>query len=285
MYLGLGVGLTAASTSAIAIRYAQGGAPSLSIAAWRLTLAALFLAPVALSRRRDELSRLTRGEWARAVAAGSLLALHFAAWISSLELTSVAASMVLVTTNPLFVGLLSPFLLREPVSRAMLGGILVAFAGSGVIALSDAGGGDTHLWGDLLALLGAVGVAGYMMIGRALRCKLSLLTYIFVVYSVAAVVLLAVALLTRQPMNGFTPQTYGWILYLALGPQLIGHTSFNWALRYLSAAFVTVSLLSEPIITSSLSWLLLQEPPTALEILGGALILSGVALASRGERD
>jgi len=284
-YLGLGVGLVVASTSAIAVRYAQEGAPSLSIAAWRLTLAALVLAPVALGRRRDELAGLTRGELARAVAAGVLLALHFAAWISSLEHTSVAASVVLVTTNPLFVGLLSPFLLREPVSRAMFGGILVAFAGSGVIALGDAGGGDAHLLGDSLALLGAIGVAGYMMLGRALRRKLSLLTYIFVVYSVAAVVLLAAALLTRQPMRGLTPQAYGWILYLALGPQLVAHTSFNWALRYLSAAFVTVSLLSEPIGTSLLAWLLLHEPPTILEVLGGALILSGVALASREERD
>jgi drug/metabolite transporter (DMT)-like permease len=193
--------------------------------------------------------------------------------------------VVLVTTNPLFVGLLSPFLLREPVSRAMFGGILVAFAGSGVIALGDARGGEALLLGDLLALLGAVGVAGYMMLGRTLRLKLSLLTYIFVVYSVAAVVLLAAALLTRQPMLGLTPQAYGWILYLALGPQLIGHTAFNWALRYLSAAFVTVSLLSEPIGTSLMAWLLLHEPPTMLKVLGGALILSGVALASREERD
>jgi drug/metabolite transporter (DMT)-like permease len=255
----------------------------LSIAAWRLTLAALVLAPGALGRRREELARLTRGELGRAVAAGFLLALHFAAWISSLEFTSVAASVVLVTTNPLFVGLLSPFLLREAVSRTMFGGILVAFAGSGVIALGDAGGGDAPLLGDFLALLGAIGVAGYMMLGRALRRKLSLLTYIFVVYSVAAVVLLAAALLARQPMLGLAPRAYAWILYLALGPQLVGHTAFNWALRYLSAAFVTVSLLSEPIGASLLAWLLLHEPPTVLEVLGGALILSGVALASREE--
>jgi drug/metabolite transporter (DMT)-like permease len=281
--LGLGVGLAVVSTAAIAIRYAQEGAPSLSIAAWRLTLASLALAPVALGRRREELGRLTRGELARAVAAGFLLALHFAAWISSLEFTSVAASVVLVTTNPLFVGLLAPFLLHETVSRTMFGGILVAFAGSSVIALGDARGGDAPLLGDFLALLGAIGVAGYMMLGRALRRKLSLLTYIFVVYSVAAVALLAAALLTSQPMLGLPPRAYAWILYLALGPQLVGHTSFNWALRYLSAAFVAVALLGEPIGASLLAWLLLHEPPTILEVLGGALILTGVALASREE--
>jgi drug/metabolite transporter (DMT)-like permease len=283
-YLGMAVGTLTVSTAAIAIRYAQKDAPSLSIAAWRLTLASLLLAPIALSRHRDELAQLTRSELARATIAGFLLAVHFAAWIRSLELTSVAASVVLVSTNPLFVGLLSPFFLREAVTRTMLGGILVAVAGSGVIALGDAGGGDAPLQGDLLALVGAVSVAGYMMIGRTLRRRLSLLTYIFVVYSVAAVVLLTAAWLSRQPMSGFAPQTYAWFLYLALGPQLVGHTSFNWALRYLSAAYVTVILLSEPIGSALLAWLLLQEPPTGFELCGGALILLGVAIASRAER-
>jgi drug/metabolite transporter (DMT)-like permease len=280
----MAVGTLVVSTAAIVIRYAQRDAPSLSIAAWRLTLASLLLAPIALSRHRDELARLTRSELARATVAGLLLAVHFAAWIRSLELTSVAASVVLVSTNPLFVGLLSPFFLRETVTRAMLGGILVAVAGSGVIALGDVGGGSAPLMGDLLALVGAVSVAGYMMIGRTLRRRLSLLTYIFVVYSVAAVALLTTVCLGRQPMSGFAPQTYAWFLYLALGPQLVGHTSFNWALRYLSAAYVTVILLSEPIGSALLAWLLLQEPPTGFELSGGALILLGVAIASRAER-
>lgn len=283
-YAGMAVGVVMVSTAAIAIRFAQRGAPSLSIAAWRLTLAALILAPIVLSRHRDELARLTRSELARATAAGVLLAVHFATWISSLEFTSVAASVVLVATNPLFVGLLSPLFLSEPVPRLMLAGILVAVLGSGVIGLDGLGGGSAPLIGDLLALVGAVCAAGYMMIGRTLRRKLTLLTYIFVVYGVAAILLLVIALLGRQPLGGFTPETYGWFLYLALGPQLIGHTSFNWALRYLSAAYVTVTLLSEPIGSSLLAWLLLKEPPTRLEVLGGALILAGIAIASRAER-
>lgn len=283
-YLGMVVGLLTVSTAAIVIRYAQEEAPSLSIAAWRLTLASLLLAPAVLSRHRDELARLTRSELARAVVSGFLLALHFATWISSLEFTSVAASVVLVSTNSLFAGLLSPLFLREPVTRIMFAGILLSIAGSGVIALGDVGGGNAPLLGDLLALAGAACVAGYLMIGRTLRRKLSLLTYIFVVYGVAALVLLTIALLGRQPMNGFAPQTYGWFLYLALGPQLIGHSSFNWALRYLSATFVTVSLLGEPIGSALLAWLFLQEPPTGFEISGGALILVGIAIASRAER-
>lgn len=283
-YLGMAVGMVTVSTAAIAIRFAQREAPSLSIAAWRLTLASIVLAPVVLTRHRDELTRLTRSELRRAVVSGFFLALHFATWITSLELTSVAASVVLVATNPLFVGLLSPFLLKESVTSGMLTGILVAVVGSGVLSLDDLGGGSEPLVGDLLALIGALCAAGYMMLGRTLRRKLSLLTYIFVVYGVAAVILLLIVLIGRQPMGGFEPETFGWMLYLALGPQLIGHTSFNWALRYLTAAYVTVTLLSEPIFSSLLAWVFLNEPPTMLEVLGGGLILTGIAIASRAER-
>jgi len=280
----MAAGVVVVSTAALAIRYAQREAPSLSIAAWRLTLAALVLAPIALARRRDELSRLTRSELARAAVSGFFLALHFATWISSLEYTSVAASSVLVATNPLFVGLLSPLLLQERIGRLMLGGILIAFAGSGIIALGDVGSGSDPLLGDALAVSGAATVAGYMMIGRTLRRQLSLLTYIFIVYGVAALILLVMAFGSGQPMSGFTPPTFGWLFYLGLGPQLIGHSSFNWALRYLSAAYVTVTLLSEPIGASILAWMQLGEPPTALEVFGGGLILTGIVVASRAER-
>jgi drug/metabolite transporter (DMT)-like permease len=280
----MAVGVVVVSTAALAIRYAQREAPSLSIAAWRLTLAALVLAPIVLTRRRDELSRLTRSELARAAVSGFFLALHFAAWISSLEYTSVAASSVLVATNPLFVGLLSPLLLQERIGRLMLGGILIAFAGSAVIALGDVGSGSDPLLGDTLAMAGAATAAGYMMIGRTLRRQLSLLTYIFIVYGVAALILLVVALGSCQPMFDFAPSTYGWLFFLGLGPQLIGHSSFNWALRYLSAAFVTVTLLSEPIGASVLAWVQLGEPPTGLEVFGGGLVLIGITVASRAER-
>jgi drug/metabolite transporter (DMT)-like permease len=281
----MAVGVVMVSTAAIAIRFAQEGASSLSIAAWRLTVATIILAPIVLSRHRRELARLARGELTRAIVAGFLLALHFAAWISSLEFTSVAASVVLVATSPLIVGLLSPLILHEAVPRLMFFGILIGIAGTAVIAMDGLGGGSEPLKGDLLALAGALCVSGYMMIGRTVRRKLTLLPYIFVVYGVAAGVLLFVVMVTRQQMLGFSREIYGWLLYLALGPQLIGHSSFNWALRYLSAAYVTVTLLVEPIGASMLAWFLVSEPPTMLEVLGGAMILGGVFLASRAERE
>jgi drug/metabolite transporter (DMT)-like permease len=164
-------------------------------------------------------------------------------------------------------------------------GILIAIVGTSVIALNSLGEGSEPLKGDFLALAGAISVAGYIMIGRTLRRKLALLTYIFVVYGVGAIVMLVIVVASSQRMFGFPPATYGWLLYLAVGPQLIGHTSFNWALRYLSAAYVTVVLLSEPIGAALLAWLLLDETPKRLEVLGGSLILVGIAIASRAERD
>lgn len=283
-YLGLALGVTTASTAAIVIRYAQADAPSLSIAAWRLTLATLILLPLILARHREEISRLERPELVRAALSGVFLAIHFATWISSLEYTSVAASAVLVSTSPLFVGLLSPLVLGERVGRKMVLGMLIAIGGSSIVGLNAFGSGTAPLLGDALALAGAICAAGYMLIGRTLRPRLSLLTYIFVVYGMAAIVLLLIALLNRQPLLGFEPRVYGWFLYLALGPQLIGHSSLNWALRYLSAAYVTVAMLSEPVGSSLLAFLLLREAPTAYEIVGGVLILGGIALASRAER-
>jgi len=290
------VGILAVSTASIMIRFAQREAPSLAIAAWRLSLAALVLAPFALSRRRAELTSLTHKERLLAVFSGLFLAIHFAAWISSLSFTSVASSVVLVSTAPLWVALLAPLFLKEPLPSVMLVGLLLALLGSAIVGVSDscawtsAGlacpGLDEFLraksfLGDLLALVGAFSVAGYLLIGRGLRSRLSLLSYIFVVYGVAAVALLVVALLFGLPLFGFSPTTYLWLLGLALVPQLIGHTSYNWALAYLPAAFVSIVVLGEPVGSSILAYFILDEKITILKLIGALLILVGIYLAAR----
>jgi len=297
--LALWTAVLAASTAAIMIRYAQQYAPSLVIAALRLALAALLLLPFVLGKRRQELTRLTRNQLLLALLSGFFLALHFAAWISSLQYTSVANSVVLVTTTPLWVALLSPFTIREPLSRLARAGMLLALLGGGIVALSDSCTWSANqlicpawhmffsrqaFWGDLLALAGAWMAAGYLLIGRRLRASVSLLAYIFVVYSLAALVLVALVLVARLPFTGFPPVTYLWFFLLALVPQLLGHSTFNWALRYLSAGVVSVSLLGEPIASTMLAALLLNETPTALKLLGAGLILAGIAITSRGER-
>jgi drug/metabolite transporter (DMT)-like permease len=272
------------STAAILIRLAQVEAHSLVIAAWRLTLAILFLTPVALSTHRSELRGLTRREWGSALASGLLLALHFATWITSLAYTSVAASVVLVSTYPLFVGIASHVLLHERLSREMVMALLVATAGSVLIGLGDLGESSHRLWGDALALMGAMAGAGYFLIGRRLRARLSLLAYVFPVYGTAAVVLMAVMLASGLPRIPQRPQTWLWLLLMALGPQILGHSSLNWALRYLSATYVTIATLGEPIGSTLLAWWLLGERPSFWALVGGALTLAGIAVASRAER-
>jgi drug/metabolite transporter (DMT)-like permease len=282
-------GILAVSTASIFIRYAQPAASSLTIAAGRLVFATLALAPFALTRHRAALARLTARELRLAALAGLFLAAHFALWIASLERTTVASSVVLVTTTPLWVGLLSPLVLHEPLTRRLALGIVLALAGGVIVGLGDAGG--THaaiagagrsdaLLGDLMALSGAWMMAGYLMVGRRLRAGLTLVPYVFVVYGMAAVVLTIAMAATGQSLLGLAPATYLWLALLALVPQLLGHSSFNWALRYLPASFVAIALLGEPVGSSALAFGLLHEVPTPLEFGGATLILAGIAVAA-----
>ena len=292
-HLGIGIGILAVSTASIFIRFAQqAGAPSLVIAAYRLTLASLILIPVALWRHRAELRALTRREWLLAATSGVFLGAHFGTWISSLAYTTVASSAVIVNTAPLFVALISAVFLRERPSRAIGIGMVIALIGGMSVGLSDTCSlagcpplgefvrGRAFI-GDLLALAGAGAFAIYYVIGGKLRASMSLITYISLTYGSAAVVLMAVMLAARLPATGYAPTTYLWFLLLALIPQLIGHSAFNWALKYLPATFVAVTVLGEPIGSTILALFLLRETPSVLKVLGGALILVGILIASQ----
>ena len=284
-YLVLAIGILAVSSAAILILFARAeGVPAVAIAALRLTFASLALAPFGWRRARGEWARLAPRDLALALGSGVALALHFAFWISSLDYTSVMSSVVFVSTNPLFVGLASVLLLRESVQRGTLIGIIVAGIGGALIGFSDVGqAGAESLIGDALALAGAVTVSGYLLIGRRLRKQLSLLAYIGLVYTTAALVLLAMAVAMGANLLGYSLQGYLLIALLAVGPQLIGHTSYNWALKYVSATFVTVTLLAEPIGATLLAIPLLAQVPSPLRLWGGALILVGIYFAAREE--
>ncbi len=281
-YLVLLIGIAAVSSAAILIAYARAeGVPAVSVAALRLTFASLALAPFVVTHAPREWRRLSPRDFALALVAGVLLALHFAAWISSLDYTSVMSSVVFVSTNPLFVGLASVLILREKLQRGTIIGILIAGIGGALIGLNDLRhAGAESLFGDALALGGAITVSGYLLIGRRLRKQLSLIAYIGLVYSTAAVVLLALALAMGANLLAYSWQGYAWIALLAAGPQLIGHTSYNWALKYVSATFVTVTLLAEPIGATLLAIPLLAQLPAPIQIAGGALILIGIYFAA-----
>jgi drug/metabolite transporter (DMT)-like permease len=196
------------------------------------------------------------------------------------------------------VALLSPLLLRESITRAGFFGMLFALVGGIVIGLSDTctwrGGalacpplaefvrGRAFL-GDMLALAGALAAAAYLLIGRRLRAGLSLIPYIFIVYGVAAVALVLLMFGAGHTPLGYAPPTYMWFLLLALVPQLLGHSTYNWALRYISAAYVSITLLGEPIGSTLLAYFLLNETPTGMKIIGAILILAGIMIAARSE--
>ena len=298
-YLGLGLGLGAVSTASIFIRYAQAdGAPSLVIAAWRLTLASLALLPVVLWRYSDQLRALTPRAWGLTLVSGIFLGLHFATWISSLAYTTVASSVVIVSSSPLFVALISAGLLREWPTRPVRLGLAVALAGIVTIGLADLCTphgcpapadlfrGRAFL-GNLLALAGAIAVAVYFSIGRALRTEhagrpsMTLIPYIFLTYGFASLTLIGSVLAMRLPAGGYAPRAWLWFVLLALIPQLLGHSSYNWALKYLPATYVSVAALGEPIGSTLLAVILLGEIPAPLKIVGGALILAGIFIASQ----
>jgi drug/metabolite transporter (DMT)-like permease len=292
------IAILAISTASIFIRFAQKeGAPSLVIAGLRLTFATLLLAPVALTKYIEEIKRFTRTEILLGALAGVFLALHFATWISSLEYTHVASSAVFVSTGPLWVALLSPMLLKEHLARTALIGLGLSLMGGTIIGLSDAcvwtgrlscpALGDILqgpvMWGNFLALLGAWTVTGYLIIGRKLRTarNMALVPYIFMVYGMGAIVLMITIFASGDSLFGYTPKAYGWIFLLAVIPQLIGHTIFNWALKYTPAAFVALTTLGEPIGSAALAFFILNETPSLAVLLGGGFILSGIYFASR----
>lgn len=296
---GLFIGILAVSSASLFIRFAQKEAPSLVIAAFRMALAALVVAPFCIRKFRTEIRKATRKTRLLLLLSGVFLAFHFAIWITSLEYTSVASSVVLVTTAPLWVALLSPVFLKEKITRWIVFGLVVSLTGSIVVGLSSSCGfNDGHLTcqniaatfhgkaflGNAMALAGAFLSAGYLMVGRKVRKHVSLSSYIFSVYSVAAIVLLLLVLLTGQKVSGYSAPTYLWMVALALVPQIIGHSAFNWALKYLSAAYVSIALLGEPVGTVILTMLFLRESPTVLELVGGILILAGIVLATRSQK-
>jgi len=275
LYLLLPIGIIAISTASVFIKLCD--APALVIAAYRLTLASLFLAPFAGHKKIWQ--NWKKPEWRWLILSGLFLALHFAFWIASLKFTSVASSVVLVSTNPLFVGLGAWLFLKEPLERNLIIGIGLSLLGSGLISFGDVTLSKEALMGDGLALLGAITASGYLLVGRKMRKGQDLLSYIFPVYSAGAIVLIIISLAFQKPFFGYSSSTYLYLFLLALVPQLIGHTTFNWALKYLPASLVAIAILGEPVGSTVLAFIFLGEGLTPFKIVGGILIFAGILVA------
>ncbi len=269
------LGIIAISTASIFIKLCD--APALIIATYRMVIASLILMPWA------SYQKVWKGWGKKDVAwlifSGTLLSLHFAFWIASLKYTSVASSVVLVTTHPIFVGIGSWLFLKERLGLNLILGIGFSVIGSGLIGYGDMALSKEALMGDGLALLGALAASGYFLVGRKMRKNQDLLAYIFPVYSTAGLVLIILSLFFRKPFFGYSSTTYLFFFLLALIPQLIGHTTFNWALKYLPASMVAITILGEPIGSTILAYFILGEGLTTWKLLGGIPIFIGILIA------
>jgi drug/metabolite transporter (DMT)-like permease len=271
------IGIVGISFGSIFVRLCD--APALIIAAYRLTIATVVLIPFQF-RKCDVVVKRTSAKTVLCYGlAGLFLALHFATWVTSLKYTSVASSVVLATTNPLFVAVFSWWFLQERISRRAIIGIVVAVIGGIIIARADLGFGQNSLKGDALALMGAVMMSGYLMTGRIVRAGTALIHYVFRVYGIAAVLLIGYSMWTEPNWFHFSGYTYLFFVLSALVPQSIGHTAVNWALRYFPAALVAVCILCEPVGASLLALLIFKEALTAQRVLGGLMVLAGILLS------
>ena len=283
----LSAGVLVIATASILIRYAQNAqVPSLSIAAIRLGVSALVLSVIVALRYAQWPQGVTMRHGWLAVLSGVCLAAHFATWITSLQYTSVASSAALVATTPLWVGIVARVWFKEALNRYRIIGMALTIAGSIGIAVSDqtASVGTNPLLGNLLAIVGAISGSAYFLLGRGLRSDLPLLHYIWMTYGAAALVLLVAAIgfgFTTLPASGMT-----WLVLigLALGPQLLGHTSINYAMRHLSALLVTIALLGEPVGSAILAFVLFQEQVAPLQVMGLIGLLLGIGVTAVGER-
>lgn len=280
-WLTFAVGISAISTGSILVRLAQ--APPLVVGAWRMLLATALLTPLAWPRLRQEAGRLSPRERLHLLLAGTALALHLATWIASLSYTTVASSVILVSTNPIFVGLATHFLLGERLRGRAVLAIALCLVGTVIISYGDLAFSGPALWGDALALMGALTASAYILLGRSVRRRVSTLAYVWPCYGVAGVLLLLMALIAGQPMLAYSAPTFLVFVGLAVGPQILGHSAFNWALGHFSPVFVTLAILGEPIGATLLALVILGEVPPWTALLGGVFILIGIAIASRAE--
>lgn len=292
----LAVAVVAVSTSAILVRWSE--SPAVVKAFYRVLFTTGLLLPWALGKYRGEFRQIGARDLFVATATGVALALHFVSWFESLDHTSVAASVTLVQTQPLFVAVGAWALLDERLTGKMLLGIGVALVGAVVMSLGDplmaalgvGGAADalagTSTYGNLLAVGGAVMAAAYVLAGRSLRQRVSLVPYVVVVYLTCSVALLGIALVQNAPLVGYDRTEWLLFLAMAVGPGIFGHTVINWALAHVESGVVSVSLLGEPVGSTVLALLLLPgEIPSATTVAGGAVVLLGIYLTAAARND
>ena len=284
-YLALFISIVSVSFASIFIVSIQNNVPSLSIALYRLLFTTLLLLPFVIlhKKTRDELRNLPRLTLLIMVGIGLVLAAHFALWITSLGLTSIASSVILVTAHPVLVGPISHFFLKERLSYINSIGITISLFGVVILVFGNYGLSAMTLEGNILAMLGGVAAGVYILGGRKIRKTVSVGSYAFVVYGVGTIALLFICLFFKAPVYGFSLESYGIILLMAVVAGIFGHTLYNWTLEHVRASLASVSLLGEPIGSTLLAFAIpgISQIPSQYTILGGGIILAGIYLTAR----
>ncbi len=272
------VAVVSISFASIFIKWSE--APALAIAAYRLAFATIILLVPTLVFQKEELLKLTRKQLLVLSLVGVALAFHFGFWISSLKYTSVANSVILVSTHPILIAIVSHYYLGERISKIAGIGVAVALVGMVTIGASDFAVSQESLYGDLLALLGMFALATYILSGRRIRQRIHVLPYVTVVYGIATICLFIGCFIFSVPLYPYPSEE--WVLFLALAivPMILGHTVYNWTLKYVTALVVSMSILGEPILSAVLAYFLLSEEPTRWVLLGGVLVLAGIYLVA-----
>lgn len=277
------IGITGISLSAVFVKYSQ--APSVVTAAYRLLWTVFLMSPMVWMKKemRGELVAVDKRTVVLCAVSGFFLALHFILWFESLKHTSVASSTTIVCTEVIWVALGFCLFLKGKLSGKALLAIAVTLAGSVLIAYSDSSSGGNHLYGDLLALLAAIAVAVYTLIGRVARTTTSTTIYTYIVYMCSAVTLVVITVLQGYSLTGHGSSGVVVGLLLAVFSTILGHSIFSWCLKYLSPTFVSASKLCEPVVAAVFAAILFQEIPGVLQLTGGAVIIGGVIFYSRIE--
>lgn len=284
LYSPIILALLAVSSAAVMIKWCD--APPLTIAAYRILIASMVLVFWNLITGNKFWKGVAAKDLLISMLSGVFLAIHFGAWITSLKMTSVTNSTVLVATSPFWVALASRFIFKKEIKNMLIFAFLIAFVG--ILCMTFINSAESSApnssFGDFLALVGAWGAGGYIICGRFVRKRVETLSYITFVYSFCGILLLSVVIFLDEQFRGFSNETYALLLLIALIPQLIGHSTFNWALKYLSAPLVSTLLLGEPVFASILAFFVLHESPGFAQIIGGILVVVGVAGAIWSEK-
>lgn len=276
-YIAVIIGVIAVSTSAIFVKLAS-DAPAGIVAFYRLAFATILMLPIILIKYRKEIKEINRRDWLLASLSGIFLALHFILWFESLHYTSVASSVVLVTLQPIFAFVGTYIFFGERFSVGAIISMFITLVGSFIIGWGDFQISNLALLGDILALLGAVAITGYFLLGQRLRRSLSLITYTFIVYGISSLVLLLYNIVLQNNFVNYSIDYWMIFLALAIIPTFFGHTLFNWALKWLSTSTISMAIVFEPIGATALAYFILGEKVTSMQWLGGTIVIFGLFL-------